>query len=244
MKAWHNNVTPRDVRELLAWVKGRAMPMQVGPGGIPGLTAEDVAGAVGMLTPGLPTRVLIYLHWRESCDRREFERLILGIIKREALARLIEHGTLKLAHDEALANYEDSTHHTERQHAALHSLADQVRAAKARRFPDQPAMWPRLRDAVLAELAAPNHCPECGGRGECPDDAGVPRLCVSCEGRGLVPVSDRQRARWLHRDESSYRESWVVLYEWLYRVLGAAELQAVQEFRQRLFGRLREREVA
>jgi hypothetical protein len=62
------------------------------------------------------------------------------------------------------------------------------------------------------------------------------RLCSDCEGRGLVPVSDSQRARAIKRDESTYREVWRPIYEWLYRILAAAELAGCQELRKRLFG--------
>lgn len=230
---------PRDIRELLAWCQGRAMPLQSGPGGIPGMTAEDVAGAVGLMFDGKPhfaREVLLQVHWRAAAGpRREFEQLLLGMIRKETLKRMIDYGTAKVAHDEALANYEDSTHHTDRQFTALNALANRARALKSFRFPDQPSMWPRLRDACLAELSHPNHCQACDGRGSV--WASVVTDCTACDGKGLVPVSDRQRAQWLKRDESSYRETWRVMYEWLFSVLSAAELAGVREFRARLFGR-------
>lgn len=215
------------------------MPIVTGPGGIPSLTAEHVAGAVGMMFEGkrhFAADVLLQLHWRAAASSRaDFDRMLIGMISKECQARRQAWAEAKASHDEAIANYEDAQHHTERQYSSLNALANRARDLKARTFPDQPAMWPRIRDAVLAELSNPNHCQDCDGRGIVLGKSGI-QDCLQCEGRGLVPVSDSQRARWLKRDESTYRDAWRGMYEWLYGVVSAAELAGVRELRNRLFG--------
>ncbi|MFH7416657.1 hypothetical protein, partial [Pseudomonas syringae group genomosp. 7] len=50
--------------------------------------------------------------------------------------------------------------------------------------------------------------------------------CKVCGGSGLGPVSDRRRAAAIGRDESTYRERWRGVYEWLLDRMSEAEQEA------------------
>jgi hypothetical protein len=97
--------------------------------------------------------------------------------------------------------------------------------AKDQVWPWRPEMHVVIRRAVLEELARPNLCADCGGAGEVMDDALRVR-CETCDGRGVLPVSDRARAARIERDEAAYRRTWRPMYEWLLRLLSDAEAQA------------------
>jgi len=58
--------------------------------------------------------------------------------------------------------------------------------------------------------------------------------CKLCGGTGVGVVSDRRRAAALGRDESTYRERWRAVYEWLLVKFGEAEQDAAWQMRKAL----------
>lgn len=54
--------------------------------------------------------------------------------------------------------------------------------------------------------------------------------CKVCGGSRLGAVSDRRRAAALGRDESSYRERWRGVYEWMLQRFSEAEQDAAYRF--------------
>lgn len=84
---------------------------------------------------------------------------------------------------------------------------------------------PTLAGAVIGEIAKRPHCSACEGKGQ----AMVGELLVPCKvcgGSGLGQVSDRRRAAAIGRDESTYRERWRGVYEWLLDRMHEAEQEA------------------
>lgn len=79
--------------------------------------------------------------------------------------------------------------------------------------------------AVIGEIAKRPHCAACEGRGQAMlGELLVP--CKTCGGSSLGAVSDRRRASALGRDESTYRERWRVVYEWMLQRFTEAEQEA------------------
>lgn len=59
-------------------------------------------------------------------------------------------------------------------------------------------------------------------------------VCKGCSGYGTVPVSVRRRASALGRDESTYRERWRAVYEWMLQKCSEAEQEAGSHFARAL----------
>ena len=75
-------------------------------------------------------------------------------------------------------------------------------------------VYERIRKSVVKEIAEPNHCPACRGRRIVMTQRG-PRDCERCAGAGVLPCSNRMRAKVLKVSETPYRITWDRPYTWL-----------------------------
>lgn len=223
-----------DVRELLARLNPSNVRFDVGQGGgILDLTNIDIAGALGMVTPGLGREVL------EACWNPDGARLrrhklrdaVVALVEpeiRRQRNRLFDAGLdLQLARQAAAWGHSGMTHEQRAELERTRCRYEQVQAQ----------CWPRtlmdslptLAGAVLAEIAQTNHCDACAGRGELMVGETL-KECVECKGHGTVPVSDRKRAKAIGRDFASFARNWRAVYLWLLDRFRDAEQQAAREF--------------
>lgn len=221
-----------NVRELLARLNPTTVKYDIGMGGgAPELTAQDIAGALAFVPAGLGREVLCFLWWPEGAKLtrerlfaaigHEVWRQVEGQMRRLATARLELH-----IEQESALTRQAATAEQQRRIANLEAkLANAARQC----WPTDPYMVTRVRAAVLAEMGKPNHCGTCKGRGEVMVKD-VKRVCPTCNGRKVLPLSNRDRARAIARDESTYRERWRPMYEWLWNRLNDAEQAAAQDF--------------
>ena len=109
----------------------------------------------------------------------------------------------------------DERHPIERRRA-LARAAGEVHAAKAEMWPrlSQDSPYAAIREAVLAELAAPRYCPACEGHGAIMEGEHL-RDCTACGGSGDRPASSRARAARIGRHKSTYHLMWDAPYTWL-----------------------------
>lgn len=205
---------------LLAKLNAKSPRMDGGFGGIPELTASDIAAAIAFVPEGLGREIMCRLWWPEGSllTARELDRLLMNAQLAEWRERIDVMLTAQLR-----CAYAELPHERSRAHAALD-------AAKAK-------LWPRLgpescyeaiRRAVLAEMSSASLCPACKGRGYVPSPTtGAPVRCTGCNSTGRRKASDRMRAEMIERDESTYRRAWKPVYEWTEQLcldaLGPAE---------------------
>lgn len=198
---------------LLARLNPKNVRFDVGSGGVPELTSTDVAGALGMVSPGLGRELMCRVGWQAgaSVTARQLDEMLMSAQLDEWLAR-----------EEALAQATWSI----ASHAGGQSLRraqQQYQDAHARRWPKwlqsvetgvhNPG-YPRIRRAVLLELADPKLCPDCGGRCHVPTETGL-KECERCQGRGCVEHGPTRRAQEMRMHEATYRQTWADPYEWL-----------------------------
>ena len=232
-------------RELLARLNPTNVKFDIGHGGgAPELTAQDIAAALAFVTPGLGREVFCALWWPDGAS---LSRCKLHQEISRAVWQQVEHQQRKLVAARLEVNIlQDDIHSrhaaTDECRRALAAAQAKVAAATRARWPDEPLMVVRIRSAVLEEMAKPNHCGTCGGRGQVMVGEAT-RVCPTCSGRRLIPVSNRSRAEAIGRDEKTYRDSWRGMYEWLWNRLTDAEHAAAQEF-ARALGRARRVEAA
>ncbi len=215
-----------DVRKLLARLNPRVAQYEVGSGGLPELTPQDIAGALGTIREPLGRELLCHVWWPDGALRsraqlldamrdRQLQEWVRRMRNLEA-AHLAYHLACELA---------DGTHG--RMHGQISRARSEVEDAKGQ-------MWPRIgpqsryraiRDGVLAEMLAMHLCPGCGGTGESRIDA-IVRVCVRCTGSGHAKVSDSDRAERLGCTRKTYTEAWANPYEWLFAECAQAERRA------------------
>ncbi|HEY9096429.1 MAG TPA: hypothetical protein VIN35_11840 [Hydrogenophaga sp.] len=221
-----------NVREMLARLNPSTVKFDIGSGGgAPDLTPQDIAAALAMVPAGLGREVFCHLWWPDGARltagklHQEISRHIWRQIEQQN-RRLV---TLRLE----VSILEDDIY-------SRNAVPDETRralaAAQAKRDLAARACWPqdarmvtRVRMAVLEEMARPNHCRACKGRGQVLVGEAT-RICPTCSGRRVLPVSNRDRARAIGRDESTYRERWRPMYEWLWGRLNDSEQAAAQDF--------------
>ncbi|WP_228304350.1 hypothetical protein, partial [Xylella fastidiosa] len=206
------------------------------PGGVPELTAQDIAHALALTPAGLGREVLQACWWPDGAALRRGPlrdaavALVVPEIRRQQ-QRLLEART-DVGIVKACMGWTRAT--TSAQQAALRRAEERLEEAKAQLWPQATLeMLPVLVAAVVDELSTPQLCPCCHGRGERRVGALV-KVCTACGGSGAVPASDRKRAAAIGRDESTYRTTWRGLYEWLLERMGVAERQAATQLQEAL----------
>ncbi|EWG13268.1 hypothetical protein P910_003484, partial [Xylella fastidiosa Mul-MD] len=223
-----------DPRRLLARLNPSTIRYDTLPGGVPELTAQDIAHALGLVPAGLGREVLQACWWPDGAALRRGPlrdaavALVVPEIRRQQ-QRLLEART-DVGIVKACMGWTRAT--TSAQQAALRRAEERLDKLKAHLWPQATLeMLPVLVAAVVDELSTPQLCPCCHGQGERRVGALV-KVCTACGGSGAVPASDRKRAAAIGRDESTYRTTWRGLYEWLLERMGVAERQAATQLQE------------
>jgi len=227
-----------DPRRLVARLNPASVRYDVGRGGTPELTAQDIAAALAFVPAGLGREVFCALWWPDGArlSRRDLLGKVTRIVgeewRRQAQALAEARIDLGIAH--AIAGW---GHHTSpEQRRNIDAAARALEARKRRCWPDKlPDRLPAILESVLEEIAMPNLCAQCGGRAQAIVGALLVK-CSVCDGRGTLPVSDRKRARAIGVDESTYRETWRDCYGWIYRTVADAENEAAKGMASALRG--------
>jgi hypothetical protein len=215
------------VHKLMGRLNATTCRFDIGRGGIPELTAQDIAGALGMIQDEFAREVFCAVWWPDGARlmAKELDRIIAAMQFGEWKARFdaMLDAQLKVAQ------------------AELRNDRREVFAARAVLENAKSEMWPTLREdayrlvrlAAIEELRAPKSCTSCQGRAT----AAVGELvvkCEACDGSGVMPVSNRRRAAALRINESTYRRVWQPVYEWTYRRVSDAEHAGAREFGKRI----------
>ena len=205
------------IDEKLAMLNPATCRFDLGRGGIPALTPQDLAAAIGMTPDGLGRELLIASGWPDASDTRRIVGLACALAEVE-MRRQVEERT------------------REGMRYALDRWHDGHRARPMQAIPGWPRTacerMPAIAVACAAEATQRALCPDCDGRGHRMLDAlSVP--CTTCRASGIVPVSDRARARMIGIDESTYRrDGWALVYGWMLRTMMDALLDARRSLRR------------
>lgn len=216
------------VREMMARLNAKTIRYDVGRGGMPELTDQDIAAAVGMCQNAL-ARELFCLIWWPTASRAkiaETRQLLLGEVFKEFNARYVAVEMARLA-----------LHNAEGLHAAKARASDEDREEiarlKAAVRQTHAAVWPardmsvyaRIVDASITEMRTPRQCPECGGHGDVVSNS-LKRICAVCAGSGNVRQFTTWRAGQIGFSESRFRASWAPIYDWVFNMIDALDQHA------------------
>ena len=218
-----------DVRKLLGRLNPRNSQYEVGSGGIPTLTPQDIAAGLGMVRNELGRELLCHVWWPDGAMRTRAQLLgaLCDLQLAEWTARMRRLEAAHLAHHIA-CEVADGTHG--RMRREVHRAHSEVEDAKGN-------MWPRIgpqsryraiREAVLREMSAPHLCPVCGGCGEVTADA-IIRQCNLCSGSGRARVTDTARAEAIGSTRQAYAKIWAAPFEWLMSECAHAERKAAAQ---------------
>ena len=218
-----------DVRKLLGRLNPRNSQYEVGSGGIPTLTPQDIAAALGMVRNELGRDLLCHVWWPDGAMRTRAQLLdaLRDLQLAEWIARVRRREAAHLAHHIA-CELADGTH--ARMRGEVHRAHSEVEDAKGN-------MWPRIgpqsryraiREAVLREMSDPHLCPICGGSGEVVAEA-IIRQCNRCRGSGRARVTDTDRAEAIGSTRQAYAKIWAAPFEWLMSECAHAERKAAAQ---------------
>lgn len=218
--------------ELMARLNPSTVRYDIGRGGIPELTPQDIAAAIGMVPAGLPRELMCRLWWPAGAalTSAQLDRALMDLLLKEWTER--ELGMYKALGAVASASTPAERVAAQRMYAEAH----------ARRWPKwierlEPVTitetYKLLREAVLTEIAEPRRCPGCGGTGEVRVRAGV-APCDRCLGQGTTKQGPTWRAAVLKMKEVSYKQTWHEPYEWLLAAVTDMAAGAADDLRKRL----------
>lgn len=201
-----------DPREMLARLNPTNVRFDVGRGGgVPELTNIDIAGALGMVPAGLGRDLMELLHGPDP-SKQDICRVFERVCKLamdESFRRVGAHCEAKTLW--GLSESLAGFHRNKTQETKQH-LTD----LKAKMHEAREKLWPERLHEVLPVMAG--------------------LLIGFMRGERL---SARERARRLGMDESTYRERWSDVYEWLLSKMLDAEQEAARDL-----GRALRRDVA
>lgn len=192
--------------EMMARLNPATVRYDIGRGGMPELTPQDIAAALGMVPKGLGRELMCRLWWPEGArlSAQELDHLLMEVQLAEWMRRA-----------DALVDA---------QLKAEVAKNDHMRRRAARSVEEAQAnLWPRvgpgspyasIRTAVLSEMSAACLCPACRGRGLLVAEKQVV-ACKFCETSGRAKVSDRNRAELVGVNRETYRRAVASPYEWL-----------------------------
>ncbi|MEV8518656.1 hypothetical protein ABZR86_02550 [Dyella marensis] len=199
--------------KLLARLNQTTVRYDIGMGGRPELTAQDIAAALGLVQPGIGRDLMEMIWWPEGAKLRI---AYLNAVLTEM--QLVEHNRREQAMYSALAGVAVGPLGEERIRA--HSAYSH---AHSRRWPawikrldplEVAEGYEGIRATVLLELARPRHCQTCEGRGEIfKRDLVV--ACARCEGSGTREFGPTWRAEQMGMTEQAFKKTWEGPYLWL-----------------------------
>lgn len=194
-------------------------------GGTPELTAQDVAGALGMVPAGLGLELLLAVHWPDAAKRNRPRLLELLTI-----TQLREHNEREQAMYRALCQVATADVRDKQRATVAYSTAHLARWPQIIVKHDPLTFatpYEDMRKAVIEELTHPKQCPECRGR-ELRDRVGQPKTCERCLGTGVVQYGSTWRAKQLGKARATFIQTWKPAYDWL-MVLCCKELAEAEE---------------
>lgn len=224
-----------DVRRLLARLNPGTIRYDIGRGGVAALTNIDIAGALGFVSNKFGREILCHCWWPAGAEltAAQLDEALAEKVRQEMdrlqRARQIAALDLHIAQENLAAKRAP----TARDRMDVLQRQRALDDAKEWEWPTGPAVYVRIRRAVLDELCKPGHCQLCAGRGTVMVEQTVSD-CPACTGSGTSPASARSRARALGVDHSRYLRLWYKPYEWTLALASDASNEAAAQLKRAL----------
>jgi hypothetical protein len=207
----------------------------IGRGGVAELTNIDIAGALGFVSNKFGREILCHCWWPAGAEltAAQLDEALAEKVRQEMdrlqRARQIAALDLHIAQENLAAKRAP----TGRDRMDVLQCQRALDEAKEWEWPTGPAVYVRIRRAVLGELCKPGHCQLCAGRGTVMVEQTVSD-CPGCTGSGTTPASARSRAREIGVDHSRYLRMWYKPYEWTLALAADASNEAAAQLKRAL----------
>ena len=227
-----------EIRAIVGRLNPKAPKVEMGNGGLPELTAADIAGALGMVKESLGREIFCALWWPDGAkiaaaaldaaleaeQWRRFRELMDALVTAQIA---VTHAEIEL----------DGTHgRTSTMHAQYGRAKGMLEEARSNMWPRICPTYIALRRAVIEELKSPNLCKHCAGRGSVRIAERL-IVCQHCNGTAHKSASYRDRAKAIGKERTQYFEGgWRRAYDWTFHRFATLENEAAKELRFRLFG--------
>lgn len=224
-----------DVRRLLARLNPGTIRYDIGRGGVAELTNIDIAGALGFVSNKFGREILCHCWWPAGAEltAAQLDEAIAEKVRQEMdrlqRVRQIAALDLHIAQEDLAAKRAP----TARDRMDVLRCQRALDEAKEWQWPTGPAVYVRIRRAVLEELRKPGHCQLCAGRGTITTAEKVSD-CPACAGSGAAPASARSRAKEIGVDHSRYLRLWYKPYEWTLALASDASDDAAAQLKRAL----------
>lgn len=225
-----------NARELMARLGPTTVKFDIGRGGKPDLTNQDIAAALGMVPAGLGRELLEACWWPDGAAlrRHKLRDAVIALVQPELSQQQLRLADARTSLGIAQVCMGWGGVVTSAQRAARDQATTQLGQVKAQCWPISTLeSLPTLAAAVIDEMVKRSECAACGGSGQ-KTSGELLVSCAACCGSGQGPRSDRRRAASLGRDEAAYRRSWKPVYEWMLSKMQEAEQEAAWHMRSAL----------
>ncbi len=213
------------VGKLMARLNVKNVRFDVGSGGIPELTPQDVAAALGYVEDGIGREMLCQVWWPDGAKLTE--RHLLEIL---AEAQRLEWQRREDAMLNAMLAVAAHGNKAQMLYAKAHGDRWPRMAWMEQGIPVPAQGYTRVRRAVIDEMKGAGLCSGCNGRAYRSNDTGALCLCPLCLGSGHRPISERSRAEACGVSWMGYRKGWDRVYEWTMALCTESMRRASQQF--------------
>lgn len=198
------------IGRALAKLNPKNVRFDVGTGGIPELTAQDIAAALGCVDDGLGRELLCQVWWPDGAKLSEHHLIeILTNAQRQEWQRREDRML-----DAVLAVAMHGGTKGQRTYAEAHADRWPGMVRLIHEIPIVVEDYESVRWAVISEMKGAGLCPICMGRASVRSSSGLACICPRCLGTGHMAVSERSRADACGMSWEKYRSRWSRVYEW------------------------------
>lgn len=218
------------IGRALAKLNPKNVRFDVGAGGIPELTPQDIAAALGCVDDGIGRELLCQVWWPDGAKLSEHHLLaILTDVQRLEWQRR-EDAMLDAML--AVAMYGGSKGQAAYASAHASRWPALVRIDHGLAVP--AAGYAHVRLAVIAEMKGLGLCPGCSGRAAVRIESGQVCICPKCLGSGHMAISERARADACGMSWTTYRDTWADVYDWTAMICTESLQRAGAQFVDRI----------
>jgi len=213
------------VGKMMARLNPKNVRFDVGSGGIPELTPQDIAAALGMVEDGIGREMLCQVWWPDGAKLTEAHlHEVLADAQRQEWQRREDemlNAMLAVAQrgDRARGIYASA--HSHRWPRLIHVKMEMAFVAPG---------YQKIRMAVIKEMQGAGLCPSCHGRTLVISEQGRVSACPSCLGSGHQTISSRARAEACRIDWKTFHDDWQRVYEWTAELCSQSLLRAHRQF--------------
>ena len=219
------------VGRLMARLNPKNVRFDVGSGGKPEFTPQDIAAALGMVDDGIGRELLCQVWWPDGAKLTQDH--LMSILADAQRAEWLRREAVMAVAVGAVAERGDRARS---QYALAHATRWPRMVLVSREVPSAAPGYAKVCRAVIAEMCSAGLCGTCRGRTVVFPQDGPVMVCPTCLGSGHQAISQRARAQACEIDWRTFRDEWAKVYEWTVILCSESLLKAHRQFKASIGG--------